>query len=138
MQKLTSRLHRGSQSSGGARESKEDAAQRETETRRLFEWEADKQSLDYAQILVEPSKKPVGHSSKVLRVSDFELLKTLGTGTFARVWLVKLTAAQGQDSNTVFALKKLRKADGMQPAHPIRTTLTRHSDTTQTSRARSK
>ena len=108
MQKLTARLHRGSLS----REAKEDSTQRETECRRLCDWEAEQDSLDYAQILLDPKKKPVGHSSKVLRVEDFELLKTLGTGTFARVWLVRLNSAQGEDRNRVFALKKLRKADG--------------------------
>jgi hypothetical protein len=34
------------------------------------------------------------------------------TGTFARVWLVRLANPAEQDKNKVFALKVLRKADG--------------------------
>lgn len=34
-------------------------------------------------------------------------------GTFARVWLVRLRDARDGDENTVFALKILRKVDGM-------------------------
>ncbi|KAI1922749.1 cytochrome c oxidase subunit 1 [Ophidiomyces ophidiicola] len=45
-----------------------------------------------------------------LKIEDFELLKTLGTGTFARVWLVRLK--NPKDSvNAIYALKVLRKAD---------------------------
>ncbi|GAM82770.1 hypothetical protein ANO11243_007560 [Dothideomycetidae sp. 11243] len=111
LQKITSRLHRGSQSNGGSQDSKEDLVQRENERRRLCEWDAEKRPLDYDQIMVEPSKKPVGHSSKVMRTEDFDLIKTLGTGTFARVWLVRFANAKGEDRDRVFALKKLRKVD---------------------------
>ncbi|EAS31296.3 AGC/PKA protein kinase [Coccidioides immitis RS] len=45
-----------------------------------------------------------------LKVEDFELLKTLGTGTFARVWLVRLKNVKDKN-NSIFALKVLRKAD---------------------------
>ncbi|KAF2224223.1 kinase-like domain-containing protein [Elsinoe ampelina] len=102
--KITSRLHRSSTSNG-------DSFERDRERRRLCDWEAEKQPLDYEQILVEPSRKLVGHSSKVLRCEDFELIKTLGTGTFARVWLVRFANAKGEDRDRVFALKKLRKVD---------------------------
>jgi hypothetical protein len=34
------------------------------------------------------------------------------SGTFARVWLVRLKDVQGQDDDKVFALKILRKTDG--------------------------
>lgn len=37
------------------------------------------------------------------------------TGTFARVWLVRLKDAKEEDQNKVFALKILRKVDGMRP-----------------------
>lgn len=36
-------------------------------------------------------------------------------GTFARVWLVKLAKAHHEDKHKVFALKILRKVDGMVP-----------------------
>ncbi|KAK2796518.1 hypothetical protein FQN50_009531 [Emmonsiellopsis sp. PD_5] len=53
--------------------------------------------------------------SKELGIHDFELLKTLGTGTFARVWLVRLMKWTDDkdidDKNRVFALKILHKAD---------------------------
>ena len=38
---------------------------------------------------------------------------TSTSGTFARVWLVRLKDAQAGDENKVFALKILRKVDGM-------------------------
>lgn len=48
-------------------------------------------------------------SSRSLHVSDFVLVKTLGTGTFARVWLARLK--DQKDKDKVYALKILRKAD---------------------------
>ncbi|CAG8115265.1 unnamed protein product [Penicillium salamii] len=47
--------------------------------------------------------------SRTLRVTDFVLIKTLGTGTFARVWLTRLK--DQKDKSKVYALKILRKAD---------------------------
>jgi len=59
-----------------------------------------------------PLDGAVGLSSKVLREHDFELVKTLGTGTFARVWLVRLRDADTDGgTDAVFALKILRKVD---------------------------
>ncbi|KAH6881759.1 serine/threonine-protein kinase YPK2/YKR2 [Alternaria rosae] len=84
---------------------------REEEKQHLAQWEAQKHTLSHDEIDIDPEKKPVGHSSKVLREEDFELIKTLGTGTFARVWLVRLKDAQAGDENKVFALKILRKVD---------------------------
>lgn len=70
--------------------------------------------------------REVGCASKNLRVGDFQLLKTIGTGrhltpflpslmagTFARVWLACL-ADSPQNESKVFALKILRKTDGKQ------------------------
>lgn len=34
------------------------------------------------------------------------------TGTFARVWLVKLKSPRSEDRDKVYALKVLKKADG--------------------------
>ncbi|KAJ6185818.1 hypothetical protein N7519_007119 [Penicillium mononematosum] len=48
-------------------------------------------------------------SSRSLHVNDFVLVKTLGTGTFARVWLARLK--DQKDKDKVYALKILRKAD---------------------------
>lgn len=56
---------------------------REEEKNKLAAWEDNKRPLEYDQILVDPSRKVVGHSSKVLRREDFELLKTLGTGVLS-------------------------------------------------------
>lgn len=84
---------------------------REEEKQHLAQWEAQKHTLSHDEIDIDPEKKPVGHSSKVLREEDFELIKTLGTGTFARVWLVRLKDAKAGDENKVFALKILRKVD---------------------------
>lgn len=63
------------------------------------------------QISSDPNRKGVGFSSKTLKFSDFELLQTLGTGTFARVWLCRFKDASKQDRNKVFALKVLKKVD---------------------------
>ncbi|KAF1840081.1 Pkinase-domain-containing protein [Cucurbitaria berberidis CBS 394.84] len=84
---------------------------REEEKRTLAQWEDHKRTLSPDEIDKDPEKKVVGHSSKVLRQEDFELIKTLGTGTFARVWLVRLQDAKNGDENKVFALKILRKVD---------------------------
>ena len=53
---------------------------REEEKHQLAQWEAQKHTLTPDDIDIDPQKKPVGHSSKVLREEDFELIKTLGTG----------------------------------------------------------
>ncbi|ODH52047.1 AGC/PKA protein kinase [Paracoccidioides brasiliensis] len=45
-----------------------------------------------------------------LNIDDFDLLETVGTGTFARVWLARLVKRkEGQDG--VYAIKILHKAD---------------------------
>ena len=89
---------------------------REEEKQKLADWDPEKRTLEPNEIAVSPSKKPVGQSSKVLRREDFDLIKTLGTGTFARVWLAKIANAGAyrkgnNDNNKVFALKILRKVD---------------------------
>lgn len=111
---IASRFHRMSQSSSD----KENYAAREEEKQKLAEWEAEKRPLEPSEIVVDPQSKPVGHSSKLLRKEDFELIKTLGTGTFARVWLVRLAdnskhknGVNSEYTKKVFALKILRKAD---------------------------
>jgi len=85
---------------------------RDEEKHALAQWGEHTRTLEPGQIAVDPDKKTVGHSSNVLRQEDFELVKTLGTGTFARVWLVRLRNARHGDENQVFALKVLRKTDG--------------------------
>ena len=92
VQNIAARFHRGSSQSGGGGGGgdKDTLAAREEEKQRLAAWEAEKRPLEIAEITVDPEKKPVGHSSKVLTRDDFDLITTLGTGTFARVWLAKL------------------------------------------------
>lgn len=53
---------------------------REEEKRTLAQWEAQRHTLSPDEIGRDPERKVVGHSSKVLRQEDFELIKTLGTG----------------------------------------------------------
>ncbi|ORY12919.1 kinase-like domain-containing protein [Clohesyomyces aquaticus] len=84
---------------------------RDDEKQRLAHWEDHKSPLSPDQIADGGDERVVGHSSRVLRQDDFELIKTLGTGTFARVWLVRLNSSQPEDQNKVFALKILRKVD---------------------------
>ncbi|EAW17931.1 cAMP-dependent protein kinase [Aspergillus fischeri NRRL 181] len=57
-----------------------------------------------------PEEKQLGISTRSLCVNDFTLIKTLGTGTFARVWLAKFKDEAIRRDN-VYALKVLRKAD---------------------------
>ncbi|TPX10665.1 uncharacterized protein E0L32_008399 [Thyridium curvatum] len=54
-----------------------------------------------------------GHalSSPKLQLSDFKRIRTLGTGTFARVCLVRPASQNDADRNKVFALKILRKTE---------------------------
>jgi serine/threonine protein kinase len=78
---------------------------------KLAQWEDNKHPLSPQDVHKDPSTKVVGHSSRVLALQDFELITTLGTGTFARVWLVRLRDAQEGDKDKVFALKILRKVD---------------------------
>ncbi|KAF2748115.1 Pkinase-domain-containing protein [Sporormia fimetaria CBS 119925] len=82
--------------------------EREEEKHDLAQWDA-RQGPDEMQ--KDTSEKIVGHSSGTLRQDDFELIKTLGTGTFARVWLVRFSNARNGDADKVFALKILRKVD---------------------------
>jgi hypothetical protein len=56
---------------------------REEEKRTLAQWEEQKHTLTPDEIDIDPEKKVVGHSSKVLRQEDFELIKTLGTGALS-------------------------------------------------------
>ncbi|KAH7112896.1 kinase-like domain-containing protein [Dendryphion nanum] len=81
---------------------------RDDEKHALAQWEDHQGPLTPGQI--ESGQKTVGHSSQTLRQEDFELIKTLGTGTFARVWLVRLQDEREKDQK-VFALKVLRKVD---------------------------
>ncbi|KAK1818163.1 cytochrome c oxidase subunit 1 [Friedmanniomyces endolithicus] len=105
-------LHRLSQSQGNRdKENNENREQRDQEKQQLADWEANKEPLEISEITKDPQKKVVGHSSKYLRKEDFDLVKTLGTGTFARVWLAKLANRKASDNNKVFALKILRKTD---------------------------
>lgn len=52
---------------------------REEEKHNLMHWEEQKQPLEPGQI-DDSDHKAVGQSSNVLRLQDFELIKTLGTG----------------------------------------------------------
>ncbi|KAL4821122.1 kinase-like domain-containing protein [Aspergillus spinulosporus] len=61
-------------------------------------------------ITERPEEKQLGISTRQLSVHDFVLLKTLGTGTFARVWLARLRDDKTKPEK-VYALKILRKAD---------------------------
>lgn len=107
VQNISSRLHRMSSTDKGNNYN----PQREEEKQKLAAWEDNKHPLEPEEVAKDPSEKPVGHSSKLLRKEDFDLIKTLGTGTFARVWLAKIANRKERDGNKVFALKILRKTD---------------------------
>lgn len=76
-----------------------------------------KQGGDEA-IAKRPEEKGIGGRSESLVAEDFEPLRILGTGTFARVWQVKMKNAQkekeiGFGEGKVYALKVLRKDQGL-------------------------
>ncbi|KAI9367498.1 kinase-like domain-containing protein [Aspergillus egyptiacus] len=66
--------------------------------------------LNPLMVTERPEEKQLGISGRQLSVEDFILLKTLGTGTFARVWLARLRDEKAKPDK-VYALKILRKAD---------------------------
>ncbi|KAI9776837.1 MAG: serine/threonine protein kinase, AGC [Peltula sp. TS41687] len=70
--------------------------------------------LPPSEIAKDPEEKDIGWSSKRLGLDDFELIRTLGTGTFARVWLVRLKDCAEKAGDQVYAMKVLRKADSAQ------------------------
>ena len=108
-----------------------DTSSRQNEKQFIVNWEEEKGVLEANEISVDPELKRLGHSSSSLRVGDFNLIKTLGTGTnmscaismnnadwillgtFARVWLAQVAKPRNKDEEKVFALKVLRKADGV-------------------------
>ncbi|KIW04520.1 uncharacterized protein PV09_04275 [Verruconis gallopava] len=92
-------------------ESRHERKEHEQERNQILQWEAEKHTLRPEEIVRRGDEKHVGFSSRRLRCDDFELRKTLGTGTFARVWLVTLRADTNTTNPKVFALKILRKAD---------------------------
>lgn len=53
---------------------------RDEEKHTLAQWGEKKAPLEPGQIDQAPDHKMVGHSSRVLRKEDFDLIKTLGTG----------------------------------------------------------
>lgn len=61
---------------------------------------------------LDSRREVLGQNPKFrLGINDFEKLRTLGTGTFARVWLVRLSNPSKEDRDKVFALKVLRKVE---------------------------
>ena len=104
-----------------------DEEQKQKEKNFIACFECNGPPLSPSQIAENPRNKEVGVASKQLRVGDFELIKTIGTGevamedrkpktelfrlgTFARVWLSRL-AGSPKEGQKVFALKILRKVD---------------------------
>ncbi|KAI9889579.1 MAG: serine/threonine protein kinase, AGC [Vezdaea aestivalis] len=88
-----------------------DDARRQSEKAFIAQVSQDHQPLSPEQITDYAHTKKLGQSSRQLRIDDFELIKTLGTGTFARVWLVRLRDTNTAGRDQVFALKILRKVD---------------------------
>ena len=111
-----------------------DEEQKQREKDFISCYECNGPPLSPSQIAENPRRKEVGLASKQLRVGDFDLIKTIGTGestikpstyvrecvhqalanlwlgTFARVWLASLAGSR-KEGQKVFALKILRKVD---------------------------
>lgn len=60
---------------------------------------------------IKPASPAKPLSSRDYSLSDFEVIDTLGTGTFGRVLLVRLKDRPATDRSAYFALKVLAKAD---------------------------
>lgn len=67
--------------------------------------------LEPEQAVMASREEGMGAAKEVLGVADFEMVRILGTGTFARVWLVRMKNPRNEDEKQVFALKVLRKAE---------------------------
>lgn len=110
-------LPRSSTSKGGKPANRDDDPEfqrlKEQEKHHIASWDANSsEPLNPADVCRKPLDKQIGCSYKNLERKDFKLIKTIGTGTFARVWLAKLAKAQPGDEDKVFALKILQKVDG--------------------------
>ncbi|KAF8859788.1 camp-dependent protein kinase A [Acephala macrosclerotiorum] len=101
-------FHHGSQSTQSAAEM---AQTTEQEKQFIAHFSDEQHPLALGEVAQNSKKKELGRSSKGLSVRDFELVRTLGTGTFARVWLVRLASPAEEDRDKVFALKVLRKVE---------------------------
>jgi hypothetical protein len=71
---------RAHDTAGPQTERQVDPAQREEERRSLAHWDKNQEPLSPEALTKRPENKHVGHSAGSLRIDDFELLKTLGTG----------------------------------------------------------
>jgi hypothetical protein len=68
-----------------------DTSQRQNEKQLIVHWEDDKGVLEPNEITNDSEHKGLGPTSRSLRVEDFKLIKTLGTGTSIgqrRVWTI--------------------------------------------------
>ncbi|KAI0172528.1 Pkinase-domain-containing protein [Hypoxylon sp. FL1284] len=74
----------------------------------LLPFSSDRGSAPHPDADVDP-KVPPQHQR--LKLTDFALVRTLGTGTFARVCLVRPATGTDEDREKVFALKILRKTE---------------------------
>src|ERR1700712_3704811 len=61
-------------------EDQDDIMAHDEEMNFISEWEEENRPLSPSQITMDPAQKRIGHSSHHLRLDDFELIKTLGTG----------------------------------------------------------
>jgi len=59
-----------------------DTSLRQNEKRFIVHWEDEKGLLEPNEIANDPTRKRLGYASSSLRVEDFNLVKTLGTGTY--------------------------------------------------------
>ncbi|KAL8825093.1 MAG: hypothetical protein Q9191_004619 [Dirinaria sp. TL-2023a] len=85
--------------------------QREKEKRFVLDYEKHSSCAEPDKNHLDIKRTVLGTASKQLRIQDFELVKTLGTGTFARVWLARFRGQTSECRSKVFALKILRKVD---------------------------
>ncbi|KAL8716397.1 MAG: hypothetical protein Q9220_000304 [cf. Caloplaca sp. 1 TL-2023] len=86
----------------------------------ITDWIANAKPLPPEQIKDSAGNKALATSSRQLRIQDFELIKTLGTGTFARVWLAALAVIRLKQ---VEHIRNERSTLAAVAGHPFITTL---------------
>ena len=57
-----------------------DTSPRQNEKQFIVHWDDQKGLLEPKEITIDPERKRLGHKSSSLRIEDFNLIKTLGTG----------------------------------------------------------
>lgn len=87
-----------------------DMADREDEKQFIANWEEEKRPLKPEEIEQDPEHKRLGHSSSSLRVEDFNLVKTLGTGMDTHVWARHYGRLRSRRQGLIWCTRHIRSS----------------------------